>query len=1068
MLKPSGGFFRCLFTAIAVFALLLVSQEVRGASFDPGANWQTIKTEHFRLHFPERLDELARRAALISEEIYPDITEKWSWKPRGYTEVVIVDNTDESNGLSMVLPYNWMLLYVAPPPPDSSLAHYEDWFRMLIIHEFTHIVQIDAVGGFMSILRLPMGKTVAPSGINPTWIREGIAQYDETVMTQGGRGRGAYSEMIVRTAILDDAFLKIDQADGLGWRWPGYRSAYVYGVKFLHHLIDTYGEEKFLEFDRRVRGSPMLTMINHQARNVWGKTFYELWNEWKQVLEDRYGLLKGKLEAEGLTDVEPVVVSRRDEQYGAPAISPRGDRLAYSVTSPHTKPHVRINDLGTGEVKTIKKGRGASQIAWSRDESKIAWSSVGGYKRYNLFYDLWLYEFDAEKPKARKITNGERARDPEFDPSGESIIFIASEGGTDRMKRVDIESGEITVLTPDVPDGMQMANPRYSPSGGYVALSVWKPGFGWRIYRANSDGTNPIRLTRTPGLVVESRPSWSPDERFVVFASDEDGIGNLYRVSRDGGRHQRITNVLTGIFQPSVAPDGRIYAQFYTSTGFEIVGVSPGQAIFASDDGGKGLGPKKAGVDKGPGGHAADAGEGHSIFYKEAPDPVLSEEENLAASSPDPIKSRLHMNPGAATRPKIAETNEAMFAVPAGGPGEADEFGLRSGKYVAFGRSLFRPRFIMPTASILDNAVFAALITGGTDALRWHSWVASGNYRTDAKHFGYNFAYTYSRWRPIFGATASDFAVDYGNITFVTVDNAGAVTSRRTVHYFEKRRAFSAFMAVPIQKHGFSISYFFEDHMPKTSLTSSEASALNLGHFAGFRGEYRYGDWEKYPASISPENGRQIRLTGSITNTRFGGGQGNSQEIFSGDWREYVLLGRHNVMALRAAGGMTWGDRMVQGTFGLGGSLGEGNFGAGGSFNYFPLRGLPVSALSRTRAMLFSSEWRFPMINVLRGIGTVPVFLKDIDGALFADYGNAWNAHESGSDSFRTFFSDFMLGVGAELRANFVIGHGLPIHGRLGYGIVVVNRDRLVGLTDPIMGQNVKYGILILALGAAF
>ncbi|HPQ80891.1 MAG TPA: hypothetical protein PLZ86_04125, partial [bacterium] len=668
--------------------------------FDPGLDWHTIKTEHFRLHFPERLDEFARRAALILEEIYPDVTEKWNWKPRGYTEVVVVDNTDDSNGLSMVLPYNWMLLYVAPPPPDSSLAHYDDWFRMLIIHEFTHIVQIDAVGGFMSFLRLPMGKTVAPSGINPTWIREGIAQYDETIMTEGGRGRGAYSEMIVRTAILDDAFLKIDQADGLGWKWPGYKSAYVYGVKFLHHLIDTYGEEKFLEFDRRVRSSPLLTMINHQARNVWGKTFYELWNEWRQELENRYGLLEAKLSAEGLTELEPVVTGRRDEQYGAPAVSPTGDWLAYSVTSPHTRPRIRIKDLATGEVKTIKKGQGSPQIAWSRDETKLVWASAGGYKRYNRYYDLWIYDFDSDKPKARRLTKGERARDPEFDPSGESVIFVSSEAGTDQMKRVDIESGEVTVLTPDVPDGTQLANPRFSPSGRHVALSVWKPGYGWRIYRANSDGTNPVRLTRTPGLVVESRPSWTPDGRFVIFASDESGIGNLYRVSKDGGRHQRITNVLTGIYQPSVAPDNRIFAQFYTSTGFEIVSLVPGRSWAASEDGEGDRVSKRAGLGVGSGASVADSGKEHSIFHKEAPDPILSESENLAATSPDPVRSRLHMNPGAAMRPKIAETNDAMFAVPAGGPGEADENGLRSGKYVAFGRSLFRPRFIMPTAAI--------------------------------------------------------------------------------------------------------------------------------------------------------------------------------------------------------------------------------------------------------------------------------------------------------------------------------------------------------------------------------
>mgnify|MGYP000866526551 CR=1 FL=1 len=1071
MRETRGRFFSSFLAVAAFLALSFASFEARAAMFDPGDDWHTIKTKHFRVHFPERLDEVARKAARILEEVYPAITGKWSWEPRGHTEVVLVDNTDESNGLSMVLPYNWMLLYVAPPPPDSSLAHYEDWFRMLITHEFTHIVQIDAVGGFMSFLRVFMGKTVAPSGINPTWIREGVAQYDETVLTQSGRGRGAYSEMMVRTAILDDAFLKIDEADGMSWKWPSFKGAYVYGIKFMQYLVDTYGEEKFLEFDRRVRGSPMLTMINHQARNVWGKTFYELWNEWREVLSDRYEKQVAELSARGLTEPDPVVVQRRDEQYSAPALSPAGDKLAFTATSPHTKAQVRVMDLATGETFTVKKGAAASQITWSRDGTKLAWATMGKYKTYNNFYDLWLYDFEAEKPKARRITRGERARDPDFDPSGNRIVFVAGSEGTDKLKVIDLESDEITTLTPDVPDHLQLANPRHSPGGGHMALSIWKPGYGWRIYRINADGTNPVRLTKTAGLVVESRPSWTADARQVVFASDEDGISNIYRVSADGGEHERVSNVLSGLFQPSVAPDGRVFAQIYRSTGFEIASFSPapagarlhGKASKGSDHS-AGKHPSHAGRQAGPVGK--DAGYEVSPWLDTKPegDPEVA----AAIVSPAPRLSRIHANPGVGVSPKLSSTDSAMFAVPAGGPGEADEFGLRSGKYTAFGQSLFRPRFIMPTGAILDNAVFVSLVTGAADPLRWHNWIASGNYRTDANYFGYSFLYTYNRWRPVFGAMANAFAVDFGNLTFVTTDPSGKILSRRTVHYFEKRRAFSAFVAVPIQNHNVSLTYFFEDRMPKTSLTQQESDALNLGHFAGFRGEYRYGDWEFYPASISPENGRKIRLTGSITNTRFGGGTGNSQEIFSGDWREFILLGRHNVLALRAAGGITWGDRMVQGTFGLGGSLGEGNFGAGGSYNYFPLRGLPVSAFSRTRAMLFSSEWRFPIVNVLRGAGTVPLFLRDIDGAIFADYGNAWNAHEGGSDSFKTFFDEFMLGVGAELRANIIVGHGLPIHGRLGYGIVVVNRDRLGNLTDPILGQNVKYGILILALGAAF
>jgi hypothetical protein len=78
----------------------------------------------------------------------------------------------------------------------------------------------------------------------------------------------------------------------------------------------------------------------------------------------------------------------------------------------------------------------------------------------------------------------------------------------------------------------------------------------------------------------------------------------------------------------------------------------------------------------------------------------------------------------------------------------------------------------------------------------------------------------------------------------------------------------------------------------------------------------------------------------------------------------------------------------------------------------------------------------------------------------FADYGTVVN------DSVT--FDKFLLGVGAELRGDFVIGYGLPITGRLGYGIIVDGREFIQGLTDPILGNDIKYGTLILTLGTSF
>lgn len=1042
----------CCFIAALVFvASMFAGSLAHAAIFDPSAGWKTITTPHFRIHHPEKISDVAQKAAHIFEDIHPEITEKWNWKPWGKSEVVLTDSTDEANGMTSVLPYNWMIIYVAPPDPDSSLAHYDDWMRTLLIHEYTHLVQIDAVGGFMHFPRVFLGKLVSPSGLNPTWMREGISEYDETIMTSGGRGRGSYSEMIVRTAVLDDAFPPIDVADGLGWTWPGYKTAYVYGIKFIQWLTEKYGEDKLLKLDHRIRSSILIGMLNHQARNVYHKTFYQLWREWKSDLQKEYAAEKASIESHGETKTSEIIVpTGRDGQYEAPTLSPDKTKLVYTATSPHGKAEIRLLNFATGKTEVLKKGHSASQFSWSPDGTKIVYSVIASYKHYYRYHDLWLYDFSVEKKRLKKLTTGARARDPEFDKNGKSIIFVAGNKGQDELKRIDIESKEISLFSPSMQKFAQFANPRFSPDGRFIAISVWKPGDGWRIYRFNSDGSNAKRLTSGKGLVIEARPVWSIDGKFVIYSSDEDGITNLYSALANGGGARRLTNVTTGIFQPQLGNGNDVIAQYYTSKGFVIARFeidearSKRQEVRKTRDEGR---KKNSGVSL----RATDGSEAIPCKKQSGGDCFV------AGVYPEltHVSQKTHRN-----------DTSGHFSQDPKSPEISNTF--KDEKYVAFGKSLFLPRFIVPYAMYGDGYVLASALTGGTDPLHWHTWTAMATYRSDANFFGYNGLYIYNRFKPIFGAMVSRFAVDFGNLTFVNAADPTNPAFWNTVHFYEKRQRYSAFMAIPLSRHVFSLSYFFEDHMPKTTLTPQEQAALNLGHFAGFLAEYRYGDSEKYPASISRENGRNIKLTTSVTDKHLGSGDRNEQIIFAGDWREYVKLWHHHVLALRSCGGMTWGDKLVQGTFAVGGSLGEGQFGGGGSFNYFPLRGLPISAMSSTRAMVFSAEYRFPIYSLQRGLGTIPLYFKEISGAVFADYGDGWFAGTQSKNSIKTFFDDFFLGVGAELRGDFVIGHGLPIHGRFGYAIIVRNRDRLGSLKDPILGSNIKYGIMVLTIGTIF
>ena len=127
---------------------------------------------------------------------------------------------------------------------------------------------------------------------------------------------------------------------------------------------------------------------------------------------------------------------------------------------------------------------------------------------------------------------------------------------------------------------------------------------------------------------------------------------------------------------------------------------------------------------------------------------------------------------------------------------------------------------------------------------------------------------------------------------------------------------------------------------------------------------------------------------------------------------------------------------------------------------------MPFAFGSGSRVMLMSAEYRFPIVSPQHSFLVSPIFLKNVHGALFADYGDVWR--KSSGRSWDNFFDLFMLGVGSEVRADFVINPGFPSFMRLGYGILVRNRGRVTGLSDSLSKADLKYGTIILQTGIAF
>jgi outer membrane protein assembly factor BamA len=149
-------------------------------------------------------------------------------------------------------------------------------------------------------------------------------------------------------------------------------------------------------------------------------------------------------------------------------------------------------------------------------------------------------------------------------------------------------------------------------------------------------------------------------------------------------------------------------------------------------------------------------------------------------------------------------------------------------------------------------------------------------------------------------------------------------------------------------------------------------------------------------------------------------GSSASASTITGDLRAYLPgAGSHHVVALRAAGGRSSGERAARRVFLLGGASPAGGLIDFDNDALSLMRGFEANAFAGDRLALMNIEYRWPLARPERGFKTFPVFLHTVHAAAFADAGHTW------SDQFR--LADVKTSLGGELSADIVLGYSLRL-----------------------------------------
>lgn len=225
----------------------------------------------------------------------------------------------------------------------------------------------------------------------------------------------------------------------------------------------------------------------------------------------------------------------------SPAWSPDGSRIAY-VSFENKKPVIYVHSLASGKRVTVANFKGSNSApAWSPDGQKLA---IVLTKDGNS----QIYSVNTDGSGIHRLTSSSGIdTEPRYSPDGASIYFTSDRGGSPQIYRMSANGGDVQRVTFE---GSYNVTPRLSPDGKSLA------------YIARREGHFQLALmdlaSKQVQILTDSRkdesPSFAPNGRMVLIATEVGGRGVLSAVSTDGRIKQRLSVTSGDVREPAWGP----------------------------------------------------------------------------------------------------------------------------------------------------------------------------------------------------------------------------------------------------------------------------------------------------------------------------------------------------------------------------------------------------------------------------------------------------------------------------------------------------------------------------------
>jgi len=713
---------------------------------------------------------------------------------------------------------------------------------------------------------------------------------------------------------------------------------------------------------------------------------------------------------------------------------------------------------GEDRIKDLSWAYGANPIPYGVNHSVAA--ATG--RHFDELYDEWTdymrnkYRAQLEgierrgRAEGRRLTfTGESNGNPRYSPDGSTIVFRQSDGLSrgrfrsipagsnaarvgdyaiaDRAGGFDVlADGSLVVeqtanvrtnyswqdlflwRSNDAPMtrltyGARARDPAVSPDERHVAFTMNGPSqSSLAVIPLQPDATPEVLWTGAHRYSQAYSPEWSPDGRKIVFSAwRAGGYRDVLLFDLDTRAVEELTHDRALDTDPVFSPDGK-YVYFssdrtgiYNIFAYEL---STHRLLQVTNVLGCALVPEPSPDGKTLLYQGFDVG-GYDIFELRLEPATWIEADPYINDRPEPTS--IHEVPGIR--------------------GPRDYRPLETLAPQSYSLTL--------TTNSLGNAI--TLETDGSDVVGWHGYRLAATLSTDEGDVAMAGSYSYNRLWPGFRIAGSRNAAR----------RSGVFIDGRTTLFTEEVMGATAGVSLPVMRGptanaSLSVDYDFDwlrnteddyrtpdpnDLLPRFPETDVLVGGLAL--------RLNFSDTRGFIYTIGPQEGKLLALSMRLNHPSLGSDFESIDLNYRWEWFVKLPFSPTSVVSTRLAGGLRATNRRRTGVFSLGGVPEQAivdsvlNNIRAASTGY--LRGFPERSVFGSQYHLLNLELRQQLVNVERGLATLPVYVRRLHLAALLDAGNAFDGPID--------LQDFRASVGGAMRADLVLGYFVPGSLDIGY-----------------------------------